>query len=335
MSHAESAMKKSSTDGKGEGEPKSPTQNQPEQSYAQVVTGTPKERANEDKQSFNTKSMATPMAKMTTPTPSKSGVYNPYKMKRLAKFQSTRMDSVTQLTELIASYMEILIEHESNPTTQEWISKWNNWTNKGITDENITITNLASIVEFPNDKFKSIKAIGVHILESLPVLTKFLVIPNLTRDQDPIIRHTKPVPMTVSQKKKSADTTSQQIVTETLNEQPSNSKEKNETKLDSIDTPTITNKSDKIDNNVGSTMDNNPFSVLTLDDNSSILGVSADALSEESNSTVAKAINFKDNKADLTSDNTTKDVLHNLKSTEISFDKQYNKILTSLAIMPR
>ena len=31
------------------------------------------------------------------------------------------------------------------------------------------------------------------MLEALPILSKYIVIPNLTRDQDCIIRHTKPM----------------------------------------------------------------------------------------------------------------------------------------------
>ena len=154
-STAESAMTKTSNDGKDGSNGPTKQRSQPEQSYAQAVTKSPNKMT--DQEALLGKSSVpgtsrTPdkpeTAKVSTTT-SISTVHNPYKIKRTENFQSDRMESVADFTKLFSRYMEIIVKTEPTSSTYDWVLTWQTWTKKGIKDKNITLKKLTDIVNYP------------------------------------------------------------------------------------------------------------------------------------------------------------------------------------------
>ena len=360
-SNAGSATMRKTDDGKGPTDPS--RQNIPVgQSYAHALAKSVKEQTNQGKER-NTKANSEiqkmsleeypnstdekmPGTTMVTPTMYKTGVHNPYKLKRSTKQNSDRMKSIKDLIKLTTGYMDTIMSQEPTTSTEEWYKIWTMWTRKGIKDENINIAQLAAIVNFPSTKYKSIKAIGIHMLEKITVLSKFIVIPNLTRDQDPIVRHTQPILAVKHQNKQVTEIRAKVYTMEKGEKAKSNEKKGEESNITDI-TPTMANKKStnrEIAENEKGTMSNNPFSLLSVDEDekSSILGSSIEEITDDGSENIAKKLNFTNNTPNelvkitdamdlaLVEIDAEDEVLKNLKETEISFDKQYDEITTSI-----
>ena len=132
----------------------------------------------------------------TPTTPSKSIVrYNPYSIRR-SKQDPVRIDEgIGQFLKIVTDYIKIFIDHDTNCTNELWYKTWTSWVGLGLNKDGMTVHDVAKIVSYTG-RFKSVKAIGQHMMDKLPILVKHIVIPKQTKDQDPLVHHSKPYVIT-------------------------------------------------------------------------------------------------------------------------------------------
>ena len=88
---------------------------------------------------------------------------------------------------------------------EETCQLWNKWSMRGFTDRNNDIHQLAELIDFPKNRYKSIKALCKYLIEQIPILDKYIKIVNQSKDIAPICYISKPKVIPVWKKKKDND----------------------------------------------------------------------------------------------------------------------------------
>ena len=117
--------------------------------------------------------------------------YNPYTIRRSSPPVTTRIENgIGQMLKIMTEYITIFIDHDANCTTELWYKTWTSWVELGLNNDKMTVQQIANIVSYPG-KYKSVKEIGLYMIEKLPILARYIVIAKQTKDQEPLVHHSK------------------------------------------------------------------------------------------------------------------------------------------------
>ena len=105
---------------------------------------------------------------------------------------------------------------------------------KGFTDTTNDIHQFATIIEFPRNRYKSVKAIAKYLIEKIPILDKYISIVKQSKEIAPICYISKP-------KVEVGETYTLERHDNASMDRVQKDKKKNEEKLDKDLTPIVTN----------------------------------------------------------------------------------------------
>ena len=126
-------------------------------------------------------------------------ITNPNSIRKVSKEEKIRHTTIGELLTIVQDYITIIIAHDQSKTRQPWYNLWTAWTEAGILSPKTTIRTVVVIIDLPESKHLSIKALGLHILDSLPALQRYPHIPWKTKHNSPIVYYTKPMVATGTQ----------------------------------------------------------------------------------------------------------------------------------------
>ena len=334
-------MTKDNDDGKGDNSP-SRQNKQSDQSYAKAVQQVMTKPAVKGKTGgkdisppkFHTQEMEK-SGVLLTPTGKRSIVQN-YKIVKSSTTKG-RLEDHMDLVKIVAAVMAVYMTHDQGHN-QASCNLWNNWSMKGITNPDNDIHTVAEIVNYPKNKYRSVKSIGKYMLEQIPILAKYMSFVRQSKDVSPLCFHSTPRVVSLEydhiaessfKLQKNKDTTEKKNELTRISTPKGN--KKNEAKIDEELTPIATNRFSGKE----TTITPNPFASLG-DDSESIAQISSieEITDDGSLSDVERITVSTPGKDDLEKisdeDSSSASILKDLKSVEISFDKQYDDMVGSL-----
>ena len=119
-------------------------------------------------------------------------ITNPYSIRKAPVEDSIRPTKVGQFLALAQDYISIITTHDKSKLVRLWYQQWSTWITNGVLDPTATVRTVATITELPLRQQLSIKNIGLHILETIPELQKYLRIPWKTKHDAPLVYFTTP-----------------------------------------------------------------------------------------------------------------------------------------------
>ena len=274
---------------------------------------------------------------------------NAYKIVPLRK-RKVRIEYHKQWIKLVSNIMAVYMVHD-NGQNKVSCNVWNQWSMKGFTDPANDIHQLATVMDFPKHRFKNVKALGQHMLAKIPILKKYISIVPQSKDIAPICYIAKAKAVEVQKPERKATPAQSKVaedtdktkrdkeiyqphdeiekseenkevevspkIKSTINEPKDLTKEMIEIKdLTKELTPTRTNVSNREDNII----DKNPYASLVTEEESLQTLTSIDEL---------HSLSTNDNDA-MENDEDDDSVLKDLRSVEISYDKQYAEMRESI-----
>ena len=118
-------------------------------------------------------------------------IANPYSIRKPPKEDRIRIRTTGELISILKEYISIIIGHDPNKETETWYRLWTSWKSTGTLEPDITILALATLVKLPENKHQDIKAVTLHIPDTLPILQRYTRVPWKTKHKEPILYLTK------------------------------------------------------------------------------------------------------------------------------------------------
>ena len=133
-------------------------------SYASAVRKSGKEANEKGSSKGNDIKMSTPGSKTTETMTDKAVEHSNTDKGRRYNIKSTksrklRIENHTKLAKIVDDIMRVYIAHD-NGHNKSSCDLWDSWCDKGILDKETDIHKMASVIDFPENRFISGKAIG-------------------------------------------------------------------------------------------------------------------------------------------------------------------------------
>ena len=114
-----------------------------------------------------------------TPKGAKS-IVQKYRIVSSAKTR-IRLENEADLVKLVAEIMAVYMTHDKGHNKSS-CNLWNSWSSKGFTDPDNDVHKLATIIDYPKNRHRSVKGIGKHMIELIPILGRYLSFSKPSKD---------------------------------------------------------------------------------------------------------------------------------------------------------
>ena len=219
---------------------------------------------------------------------------NPYTVRKSKTTTKNRITDIGTFLNIAANYVDILLRNDKTLESEPWYDLWETWIEEGLL-EDATLHMISVIVELPPTVKKTNKSVALFILQKIPILERYMMIPSQTRDSDPWLHTTRPIIMRktaeMQPKENLDDSKSPQISEKSTDKSKISSTETQKLHEDSAVTvlPFSTPLGSPISApKESANLDNNPFTPLTIADADEVpLEIELETL-EEPTTTAAK-----------------------------------------------